>query len=64
MNKGFDNGKGKVYVNQDEIKKLLKSFKKIKKYKKSPIHEIRKIDGETDIIQELVDEYYKDPIDL
>ena len=64
MKQGFDNRKGKVYVDEDEIKKLLKSFKKIKKYKKSSIHEIKKIGGEKDIIQELMDEYYKNPIDL
>lgn len=63
MNKGFDDGKAKVYLDEDEVQKLLKSYKKIKKYMKSSIHEVRKMNGEKDIVSELIEEYSEDPMD-
>lgn len=63
MNKGFDDGKAKVYLDEDEIGKLLKGYKKIKKYMKSSIHEVRKLSGEKDIVSELIEEYNKNPMD-
>jgi hypothetical protein len=64
MNKGFDgDNKIKVNISQDEVTKLLKKYKKIKKYMKSPLFEIKKIDGNEKVVSELLEEYYKDPIE-
>lgn len=47
-------------INEDEVAKLIKKYKKLKKFKKSNLHAVNKIDGRKDIIQELMDEYLKD----
>lgn len=63
--KGFkkdDNFKSEVQriINQEEVGKLLKKYKKLKKFKKSNIHAVNQLDGRKDIIQELMDEYMED----
>ena len=47
-------------INQEEVGKLLKKYKKLKKFKKSNIHAVNQLDGKKDIIQELMDEYMED----
>lgn len=47
----------KAIIDQAEVVKLIKKYKKLKKFKKSNIHEINKLDGREDIIQELINEY-------
>lgn len=44
-------------INQEEVGKLIKKYKKIKKYRKSNMHLVNKLDGKKDIIQKLIDEY-------
>ena len=44
-------------INEDEVAKLIKKYKKLKKFKKSNIHAVNQLDGKKDIIQELMDEY-------
>ncbi len=63
MSKGFSDGKAKVIINEDEVANLLKSYKKVKKYMKSSIHTIRKIDGQSDIVSDLINEYNQNPMD-
>ena len=46
----------KAVINDDEVKKLLKRYKKIKKYMKSPLYEVKVIDGNEDVVSKLVDE--------
>ncbi len=46
----------KAVINDDEVKKLLKRYKKIKKYMKSPIYEVKVMDGNEDVVSKLVDE--------
>jgi hypothetical protein len=61
--KGFSDKKeeevGKIQsiINQAEVTKLIKRYKKIRKFKKSNIHTINKLDGREDIVQKLVNEY-------
>ena len=43
-------------INDDEVKKLLKRYKKIKKYMKSPLYEVKVMDGNEDVVSKLVDE--------
>jgi len=47
----------KSIINEDEVAKLIKKYKKLKKFKKSNIHAVNQLDGKKDIIQELMDEY-------
>jgi len=50
----------KVSVYQDEVKKLLKKYKKIKKYQKSPLYAIKVMDGTEKIISSLLEEIEKE----
>ena len=52
-----------VQINQNEVDKLIKDYKKIKKYMKSSFYTIKKIDGTEDIVSELLKEYEENPID-
>ena len=60
---GFGDGKAKVILNDDEVGRLLKKYKKIKKYMKSPIFQVKSMDGTEELVQELIDEYNENPID-
>jgi hypothetical protein len=62
MSEGFNN-KLKVEINSDEVDKLLKQYKKIKKYMKSSLYEVNKIDGTEKVVSELLSEYYDNPIE-
>jgi hypothetical protein len=62
MSEGF-NAKLKVKLNSNEIDKLLKNYKKIKKYMRSSLYVIKKIDGTEKVVSELLDEYYDNPIE-
>lgn len=44
-------------IREDEVAKLIKKYKKLKKFRKSNLHVVNKLDGKKDIIQELMDEY-------
>lgn len=48
-------------VNMQEMKKVVKKYKKLKKYMKSPMYEIQKLSGKKTIVDELVDEYKENP---
>lgn len=58
MSEGF--GKEKIEVNlrinTDEVDKLLKKYKKIKKYMKTPIYDIKVMDGTETYVTKLVEE--------
>ena len=62
MTAGFDN-KLKVEINSTEVDKLLKQYKKIKKYMKSSLYEVKKIDGTEKVVSELLKEYEDNPLD-
>jgi len=62
MSEGFNN-KLKVEINSNEVDKLLKKYKKIKKYMKSSLYEVNKIDGTEKVVSELLNEYYDNPIE-
>ena len=57
MSEGFNDGKLKVEVYEDEVHKLLKKYKKIKKYIKSSLYEIKTMDGTEEVVSELLKEY-------
>lgn len=59
MSEGFqDNTKIKVGVeiSTDEVEKLLKQYKKIKKYMKSPLYAVKTMDGTEKYVSELIKE--------
>lgn len=58
-NKPKKKSKTKV-INEDEYDKLVKKYKRIKKFMNSPLHEVKRIDGEKTIVEELLDEYNED----
>jgi hypothetical protein len=41
---------------QEQINKLLKSYKKIKKYQKSSLFAIKTIDGTEDVVSKMIEE--------
>lgn len=43
-------------VKEDDVKRLLKKYKKIKKYQKSAVHEAKVLSGQEDIVTELIKE--------
>ena len=60
MSAGFnddgDSGKAKVTIYKDEVQKLLKKYKKIKKYMKSPLFAVKTMDGTEKYVSELIKE--------
>ncbi len=64
MNLGFDNNdKANVVIYKDEVQNLIKKYKKIKKYMKSPIYQIKTMDGTEEVVSELLKEYEDNPVD-
>ena len=61
MSEGFNN-KIKVEINENGVDQLLKQYKKIKKYMKSSLYEVKKMDGTEEVVSELLNEYYDNPI--
>jgi hypothetical protein len=57
MTKGFEKSGLEVTIYKDEVKKLLKSYKKIKKYMKSPLFEVKKMDGTETVVSKLLKEF-------
>lgn len=59
-NNGFGDGsnnKAKVIIEQEEIEKLIKDYKRIKKYMKSSLFTIKNLDGTEKTVKELLENY-------
>jgi len=54
MSEGFSEEKIEVAINKNEVKNLLKKYKKIKKYMRSPIFTVKTIDGTESIVSDLL----------
>jgi hypothetical protein len=63
MSEGFNNGNLNLSLNTDEVQKLLKKYKKIKKYMKSPLFAVKTIDGTEKYVSQLIKEAEENPID-
>jgi len=61
MSNGFD--KPNVIIYKDEVQDLIKKYKKIKKYMKSSLFQIKTMDGNETLVSELIEEYEEDPVD-
>jgi hypothetical protein len=57
---GF-NDKVKVTLNTDEVDKLLRKYKKIKKYMKSNFYHLQIVNGTESIVSNLLAEVAEDP---
>tara|TARA_Y200000002_G_scaffold280990_1_gene235069 strand:- start:176 stop:379 length:204 start_codon:yes stop_codon:yes gene_type:complete len=60
MAEGFGSSgpsKATVVINDDEVQKLLKDYKKIKKYMKSNLYEVKIMEGTEDKVSKLLEEY-------
>jgi hypothetical protein len=56
MSNGFENKQIKVTIKQDEVDKLLKQYKKVKKYMKSPLYTVKVMDGTENYVSQLIKE--------
>lgn len=54
--KGFDVKFEGIDMNPDQVQAILKKYKKIKKYQKSNIFEVKTMDGTEDYVSELIKE--------
>ena len=61
MSNGFN--KPNVVIYKDEVQDLIKKYKKIKKYMKSPLYEIKTMDGTETLVSDLIKEYEEDPVE-
>jgi hypothetical protein len=64
MSRGFNkNVEVEFELPRADIDKLLKEYKKIKKYQKSSMYAIKSIDGTEKIVSSLIREAEENPID-
>ena len=63
MNKGFNKDFDvELEIPKSDIDGLLRKYKKLKKYQKSSFHEIEKLNGNTTVIDKMIQESNDDPI--
>jgi len=60
MSEGFSEEKIDVAINKNELKKLLKKYKRIRKYMKSPLYEVKSMDGTETYVSQLIKEAEED----
>lgn len=56
MSKGFDVDSVEVEMSSSDMKKLIKKYKKLKKFQKSNLHTIETLGGKDTIIEKLIQE--------
>jgi len=56
MSEGFSKEKIEVSINKDEINNIIKKYKKIKKYQRSPLFEVKTMDGTETYVSKLIQE--------
>ncbi len=62
--KSADDEAFRLYIKKREVNKLIKEYKKLKKYQKSSIFEIEKLSGQETKIDKLINEYGIDPEEI
>jgi hypothetical protein len=63
MSNGFSDNNVKIIVKEDEVSKLIKKYKKIKKYMKSPLFAVKTMDGTENYVSNLIKEAEENPIE-
>ena len=61
MSEGFSEENIEVAIYKDEVKKLLKKYKKIKKYQKSSIFQVKTMDGTEDYVSKMIKDVQENP---
>jgi|TARA_A100001201_G_scaffold22881_3_gene25785 hypothetical protein len=56
MSRGFDVESVEFELPKEDMKKLMKKYKQLKKYQKSNLHTLQKLDGKKTVIDELIEE--------
>ncbi len=46
----------KVNLDPETLRKIMKDYKKLKRYMKSPLYQIKKMDGKEEVISKLMEE--------
>lgn len=59
--KSVDDKEFRLYIKNREVNKIIKQYKKLKKYQKSSIFEIEKLSGQETKIDKLIREYGINP---
>jgi len=59
--KGFKGQELKVNVDQEELSRLIKVYKKMNKYRKSPLFAVKSMDNTEKIVSEMIEELKKKP---
>jgi len=62
MSKGFDNFDVEVEMPEEDINKLIKTYKKLKKYQKSSLFAIKTMDGTEKVIRKMLEEVEENPL--
>lgn len=62
-NEGFKK-QPSVVVYKEELNKLIKKYKKIKKYAKSNLFKVKTMDGNENYVSKLIEEATQDPPDI
>jgi len=57
-NQQKENAELKLELNADHISVIKKQYKKVRKYMRSPIYEVRVMDGNEKVVSKLLDKYY------
>ena len=61
-NESSADNKAEVIIYKDEVEKLLRKYKKIKKYMKSPLFAVKSMDGTEEYVSKLVEEAEENPL--
>ena len=56
MSRGFDVESVEFELPREDMKKLMKKYKQLKKYQKSNLHTLQKLEGKKTVIDELIEE--------
>ena len=56
MSRGFDVESVEFELPKEDMKRLMKKYKQLKKYQKSNLHTLQKLDGIKTVIDELIEE--------
>ena len=56
MSEGFSEENIEVAINKNEVQKLLRKYKKVKRYMRSPLFTVKTMDGTETYVSELLKE--------
>ena len=62
MKKGFSDFDVEFDMKKEDVDRLLKKYKKLKKYQKSTLYTLKEMDGTETIMSQLIKEAEDDPI--